>query len=221
MKVGVARVMIGRDSDVNDYFDFLERALTDRNLDLFVGPDYALSHNFEVYSPSEVGAIFNRLRRVSIDFPDCVIVPGTMSYQISDIEMIHAAIKLKYGRMDLFSKQNDHGEGEVARLAGLSYRKGDDSPAVFEVQRKKAVLYICGDRGRNVASNVKDAELEIILSHDKNAGFHIGITTPRNPRHIILSDSFGPLAQVQFYDGNQPRIISPVYDSDNLRIYKI
>jgi len=220
MRVGVAKYKVERDKSIKEYLEILRKSLPN-HLDLFVGPDYALSHRFDQVSTIAEGRDLREyLLRLSRHFPDTTIIPGTLPLQINKKEMQHLALVYQNGREMAFAKQTDHGEEETAEKAGLEYKKGEAVPAVFSIDGKKAWIHICGDRGRT--QNVYDADLEIILAQDIKAGFHFGAATPRNPRHLILSDSYHPKAEIlRFSPPNTHKLLKPIEEINSLRIFEI
>jgi len=232
MKIGVMKYKVDDKHAPIWYLGILNKSISGTpDLDLVVGPDYALANNlylgkvanFGVIKRAEAALLRQKMKYLSLAFPDMTIVPGTMPRQLNDNQMVHSAFIYRSGdELNEFRKQTDHGEADIAKAAGLEYLRAPGAPAVFDVKGKKAWLHICGDRGRKPESICSDSDLEITVAHDANAGFHIGINTPRNPRHMILSDSFHPIAAVQRYDSaTGPVIVQPVSSHEHMEVFEL
>jgi hypothetical protein len=190
--------------------------------DLVVGPDYALSNKMDMNKPAHVALVRQKLKYIGGTFPGTTIVAGTMPFQISVNQMAHAAFVYQGGRELQFRKQTDHGESDIASRHGLEYFRERGVPAIFNVRGKKAWLNICGDRGRKPEGVCNDADLEITIAHDVNAGFHIGSNTPRNNRFMILSDSYHPIVAVQKFDSESgPQEVSPVSSTEHMEVFEL
>lgn len=204
MKLGVlshkipSKEFVGA-NDVREYLGSVESAASLIRGGLILGPDYALLDGVGVNSFNSWESIQENLLGLSRKFPDIAFVPGTCPVNANDSEMVLVAPVIINGSGVFFNKQTDHGEGRLAKKFGLRYKRGESKSNTFQFQGKKCWLQICGDRNRKPESRCSDADLELISSHDKNAGFHIGINTPRNPRYILLSDSFHPMTGILNY----------------------
>lgn len=213
MKIGVIKYKVGSESNYHSYLEFLERASKDFQEGFIIGPDYALANSGSIASISETGEILTRLKVMAKEYPDLCIVPGTMPMRVSTSKMAHVAPVFFRNQKNLFFKQTDHGEEALARENGMEYFRGPSKPNIFEALGKKCWLHICGDRDRKLESRYESADIEMILAHDSNAGFHITLNTPKNSRLIVLSDSFHPRAEVLNYDVQSPKFL----DSSNVQ----
>jgi hypothetical protein len=199
MKIGVINCKVDENHDVHDYLNFLRFSAKELSCGLLVGPDYALANKFDMATPQQAQEILAQLKSLSTSYPHITFVPGTIPMQTSENQMALRAVVLSPNLDISFDKKTDCGEEALAKKHGLYYQRGNSQPNTFNVEDKKIWLHICGDRDRKPESRCDDSDIELILAHDRNAGFHIGISTPENSRYMVLSDSFGPRAEVIHY----------------------
>jgi len=220
MKVGVIAAKFDESHNPNEYMDFLAESAEKQGSGLLVGPDYALAELGAVNSKENAQIILEELRNLSLEFPELTIVPGTMPVQVSETEMTHSAYVLNNGNYKIFDKQTDHGEAKLAEKFGLRYRRAKGQQNLFYIGDKKAWLHICGDRGRKPESRCEDSDIEIILAHDTNAGFHMGAGNPKNSRYIVLADSHHPKAEVLNYSPSAPQFLKKQnsYENNNTEL---
>jgi len=224
MKIGVINCKVGEDHNVQDYLDFLRGSAARLSSGLLVGPDYALADRFDMATPEKATHILEQLKELAKGYPALTFVPGTMPMQVDGAQMAHRAFVFNQGRVLHFDKQTDCGEEALAERYKLRYKRGASQSNTFYFGDRKVGIHICGDRDRKPESISEDSDIELILAHDRNAGFHRGVFTPDNPRYIVLSDSFHPMAEVIHY----PEVTKflkaeEVYDerSKSLKIFKI
>lgn len=208
VRVGVAAYKVTSTHDVDGYLAFLEASL-DRSLDLFVGPEFALSPRCFGVLPAEPFPLHERLESLSRAHPATVIIPGTGLVKIDVGHAQNRAFVYSAGAVASFNKQSDYGETQKLADQNLGYLRGPTAINTFSVGDKKAWLSICGDSCRKAETVCHDSDLEIVISHDMNAGVRQSILSPTNPRHIIVSDSSGPLAQVARYADRTLRLMVP------------
>ncbi len=206
--VGVAAYKVTSTHDVGDYLDFLEGSLN-RGLGLFVGPEFALSPRCFGVLPAEPFPLHERLKTLSKRHPDTTIIPGTGLVKVDVSHAQNRAFVYSGGNVISFNKQSDYGEAQKLDDQGWGYSRGPTRINTFSVGEMKAWLSICGDSCRKAETVCRDADLEIVVSHDMNAGARQSILSPTNPRHIIVSDSSGPLAQVARYRDKNLRLMTP------------
>ncbi|MEK6858617.1 MAG: hypothetical protein AABX53_01750 [Nanoarchaeota archaeon] len=208
VRVGVAAYKVTSTHDVEDYLTFLEASLS-KDVTLFVGPEYVLSPRGFGVLPAEPFPFHERLGALSRGYPATVLIPGTALVNIDADHAQNRAFVYSGDDVRTFDKQSDFGETRKLDDQGFVYLRGSTLVNAFSAGEMKAWLSICGDSCRKAETICHDADLEIVVSHDMNAGARQSILSPNNPRHIIVSDSFGPLAQVARYTEKNLRLITP------------
>lgn len=208
MRIGVANYRVGENHSVDNYLMFIGKSVQGRDLDVFVGPDYALS-GVKVLDLQVASNVKGKVKKISVDFPETVIIAGTMARQSELDRMVLKGLVFKNGKCQSFLKKTDQGESSLARNNGLIYQRGVSNPSIMDISGKKAWFHICGDWGRKPEDYCDDADLEIALTYDTNSGIHRSVNSPNNSRHIVLCDGQIPVSDVAFYDGRECNFLKP------------
>jgi len=221
MKVGAILHHIGRENPQR-FLEKLAFALK-QGLDVVIGSDYTL--DFELTRPnttSEKENIYKEIENLS-RVSSTLVLPGTISYPLSDTEMVHVAPVFCEGSLLAeLRKKRDNGEGDLAKLAGLNFVRGNGHRKLIEHAGKKFAVEICGDHG---SQNVRGCDIELILAYDKNAGFHLNSINSNFSRKVVVCDGYEPFASAFDYNHlrreERLRIVSGKVVDRKLKIFEI
>jgi hypothetical protein len=205
MKISAILHKIGRESS-NSFARKLEIA-SSMGSDIIIGPYSSLRSNKDkrLSSRREKDDVYRRCSSISQRFKG-IILPGTIVYPINEREIVCEAPCFYNGKLLIsFWKERENGEGDLAEENDYVYKKGDNSKNKFAFLGKKIAVELCGDHGNQ---NVRDCNLELILTHDSKAGFWLNASNDAFARKAIVCDGYSPKAEAFDYDPNRsPRII--------------
>lgn len=179
------------------FLEKLSRAVA-RKPDVVLGPDYALNNSdLEIVTKQDRVAIIEKLALLSTDYPDTLIVPGTFSTEAGNF-MAHICPVFLSGAETCLFKETDRGESQLAKMFGLSYRRGDCSKNFLDFQGKKVAVQICSD-ARTQRMLRRNPDLELNLVYDSKAGLHLGLRETPGKR-IVVCDGFRPGSEAYDFD---------------------
>jgi hypothetical protein len=167
--------------------------------DIIIGPSYALRYGFSSREKKE--RVYHQIREISQTSSSCII-PGTICFPFNDHEMVcEAPIFHKGNLLQIFHKEKENEEGDLAAKNGYTYRRGDNSKNRFNFNGKKIAVELCGDHG---VQDVKGCDLELILAYDNRAGFWISAANDDFSRYAVVCDGYAPKVEAFRYDSTQP-----------------
>ncbi len=200
MKIVAVNHKFKGDQISENYYSKLAEALK-YNPDILVGPDYAITSfnsdgtiNFETQAKDKA-----KLEKLSYDFPETLIVPGTWPVLLDGSKMSHEAPIYRNGeQIANFKKQTDVENSGLAEQNELEWQRGEYDNNNIMHQGKKIALEICSDHGKQPID--RDTFLELILTRDLNSGFYLNASNDDFSRYAIVNDSEIPQIAGYKYD---------------------
>lgn len=187
MKIGLLESKINKEQ--GDLSKIIDASKLVKN-GVVVAPEFFLS-GLKAISEDYERNILERLASISSDFPECLLVPGTMLYHKSDDEIANRCPIFYQGKLfgDYF-KETQAGESNFKNVGGRNYFRGNSSENKFQFGGKNFALQICRDQGKQMIP--EDTDVELVLYHDQYPEFKLPANRVTNPRHVFLCDGKNP-----------------------------
>jgi hypothetical protein len=235
MKVLAMNYEVNKENSVNKYFSKVAEAVEDSNnqvgnIDLVVGPDYALSvllpgtmlQNFE--SRDE---FIRKFRDLSENYSNTTFLPGTAPYLL-DGEMAHGVPLIRDGNLEReILKETDCSDSEIAERNGLVFRKGNNRKPII-VDNKLVFPNICSDHGK--VEIPEGTFLEVVHAFDQFAGIYSRIGD-RDDRYILMTNGYrsdNPKKDIQEVEARRFEysnrrgnlfVINPILKSNDFEVF--
>jgi hypothetical protein len=184
-------------SDTEDFSIFYDRLVSaiKTNSDIIIGPYDSLGKGLS--SGKTKKEVYDSLASLSSK-TNSLILPGTITYPINDKEVVCEAPLFQQGSLiNIFHKEKENGEGDLAEKNGYVYKRGNNSKNNFIFNKQKIAVELCGDHG---VQDAKGCDLELILAYDTRAGFWISAFNDDFSRFAVVCDGRAPKTECFRYD---------------------
>ena len=213
-----------------DYPEFigncLDEAYHENQVDVLVGPDYALRkykdrENYIIDFDHTID-LSERIRLLSKKYPKLLLLPGTGPKRLNRGLMgLCSPAFLNGDLIREFYKETDYEESNIAKLNKLEYFRGKSHENALEFKDKLISVQICSDTGKQRTN--EGTFLEVIMTYDENAGFHIRADNKHFDRYALVCDGLKGFAEGFEFNTQKShplRFIEPISTHNKLKLFK-
>ena len=177
-----------------------------RSPNILIAPEwFFLSPRRMMYSEKEYQGIMRSLESISLDYPNTLLIPGTIAVEKNGFYRNTAPI-VHNGRSRQYVKRFDGGDVEYAQSKGLrwkpgkAYQKNIKHPDIIDWKDIRVGIQICQDHCSRSVSRRVDVHIVVACGLSSPSSYSV---------HNLRSDGILVLD-----DGNEPRAMAwcPTYD---------